>query len=227
MNGKIVTIESGSDASGKATQAKKLYDRLLAEGYTIKKVEYPNYNSDSAALVKMYLNGKFGTNPSDVDAYVASTFFAVDRYASYKTEWEKFYKDGGIIIADRYTTSNMVHQACKIQNEQERNDFLDWLWHYEFKLYKLPVPDCVIFLDMPVEYSLELMKDRENKFTGSKEKDIHESNTDYLTSSYNNALQVANRYNWIKVSCIVNNEIRSIDEIHEEIYRHVIEVINS
>jgi dTMP kinase len=226
MNGKVITIESGSDASGKATQAKKLYDRLLAEGYCIKKVEYPNYDSESSALVKMYLNGKFGTNPNDVNAYVASTFFAVDRYASYKTEWEGFYKEGGIVIADRYTTSNMVHQACKIQDDKERDIFLDWLWEYEFNLYKLPVPDCVVFLDMPVEYSLELMKDRDNKFTGSKEKDIHESNVGYLTSSYKNALQVVDKYNWIKVSCTANNKLRSIDEIHEEVYKSIIDRIN-
>lgn len=227
MNGKIITIESGSDASGKATQAKKLYDRLVAEGHNIKKVEYPNYTSDSSALVKMYLNGVFGTDANDVDAYIASTFFAADRYASYKTEWEAFYKSGGLIIADRYTTSNMVHQACKLKDEKERNIFLDWLWDYEFKLYKLPVPDCVIFLDMPVEYSLQLMKDRDNKFTGTKEKDIHESNVDYLTSSYNNALQVANKYNWSTVSCIASNKLRSIDEIHEEIYKYVLKTINA
>ncbi|MDF2613833.1 MAG: thymidylate kinase [Clostridia bacterium] len=226
MNGKVITIESGSDASGKATQAKKLYDRLLDEGYAIQKVEYPNYRSESAALVKMYLNGRFGTNPNDVDAYVASTFFAADRYASYKTEWESFYKDGGIIIADRYTTSNMVHQACKIKDNNERNAFLEWLWDYEFSLYKLPVPDCVIFLDMPVEHSIELMKDRDNKFTGSKEKDIHESNIGYLTSSYHNALEVANKYNWVKVECTAYNKLRSINEIHEEIYKHVLKVIN-
>lgn len=226
MKGKVITIESGSDASGKATQAKKLYERLLNDGYPIKKVEYPNYNSDSSALVKMYLSGTFGTDANDVDAYIASTFFAADRYASYKTEWETFYKNGGIVIADRYTTSNMVHQACKLTDATERNTFLDWLWDYEFKLYKLPVPDCVVFLDMPVEYSLELMKNRENKFTGNKQKDIHESNITYLKSSYNNALQVADKYNWTKVPCVEENQLRTIDEIHEQVYNKVVSVLN-
>ncbi|WP_069998748.1 dTMP kinase [Cellulosilyticum sp. I15G10I2] len=226
MAGKVITIESGSDASGKATQTKKLYERLLRDGYCIKKVEYPNYNSDSAALVKMYLSGKFGKNANDVDPYIASTFFAADRYASYKTEWEAFYEEGGIVIADRYTTSNMVHQACKLQDEKERNTFLEWLWGYEFSLYKLPIPDCVVFLDMPVSYSIELMNNRKNKFTGTKEKDIHESDIDYLKSSYNNALEVANKYNWITVPCTASDKLRSIDAIHEEIYKHVLRALN-
>ena len=225
MKGKVITIESGSDASGKATQVKKLYDRLLSEGYNVKKVEYPNYQSDSAALVKMYLSGQFGKEPTDVDAYVASTFFAVDRFASYKTEWEAFYKDGGIILADRYTTSNMVHQACKIDDKNEREKFLNWLWQYEFEMYKLPIPSCVIFLDMPIEYSIELMKDRENKFTGNKEKDIHESNIAYLTRSYHNALEVANHYNWTKVLCTADYKIRTIEAIHQDIYQHVKQII--
>lgn len=225
MKGKVITIESGSDASGKATQAKRLYDRLKADGYKIRKVEYPNYDSESSALVKMYLSGRFGKNPNDVDAYIASTFFAADRYASYKTEWEEFYKEGGIVIADRYTTSNMVHQACKIQDEGEREKFLNWLWEYEFRLYKLPVPDCVVFLDMPVKFSLKLMADRENKFTGTKEKDIHESSSAYLESSYHNALQVADKYTWNKIACAEYNKLRSIDDIHEEIYDQVLKVI--
>jgi dTMP kinase len=226
MKGKVITIESGSDSSGKATQAKKLYHRLIAEGYNVRKIEYPNYESQSSALVKMYLNGEFGADPNSVDPYIASTFYAVDRFASYRKEWASFYEMGGIIIADRYTTSNMVHQACKIQNNEEREAFLNWLWEYEFKLYKLPVPDCVIFLDMPVAYSLELMKDRKNKFTGSTTKDIHESNTAYLTSSYYNALEVANKYQWAKISCTSENGLRSIDEIHEQIYNHVISILN-
>ena len=173
MSGKLIIIESGSDASGKATQTKKLYDRLVSEGYNVKKVEYPNYDSETSTLVKMYLRGDFGKNPSDVDAYVASTFYAVDRYASFKTQWEEFYNKGGIILADRYTTSNMVHQASKME-ESERDKYLDWLFDYEFSMYKIPKPDAVIFLDVPVDFSKNLMKDRDNKFTGEKEKDIHE-----------------------------------------------------
>lgn len=226
MNGKLIIIESGSDASGKATQTKKLYERLLKDGYNIKKVEYPNYKSESSALVKMYLRGDFGDKPSDVDPYVSSTFFAADRYASYKTEWEEFYCNGDIILADRYTTSNMVHQASKMDKEG-RDKYLDWLTDYEFNMYKIPKPDCVVFLDVPIEFSQKLMENRKNKFTGEDKKDIHESDMDYLEKSYNNALFIADKYNWKKINCVENNELRSIDSIHEEIYRLVTNTIES
>ena len=226
MKGKLIIIESGSDASGKATQTRKLYDRLVKDGYNVKKVEYPNYKSQSSALVKMYLNGDFGKNAGDVDAYIASTFFAADRYASFKTEWEEFYNNGGIIIADRYTTSNMVHQASKM-DESERDKFIDWLFNYEFNLYKLPEPDCVIFLDVPIDFSKKLMERRKNKFTGEYKKDIHESDIDYLTKSYNNAVHIANKYNWNKINCIEDDNLRTIESIHEEIYKLVKDNIDS
>ncbi|CEP47237.1 dTMP kinase [Paraclostridium sordellii] len=226
MKGKLIIIESGSDASGKATQTKKLFNRLEQDGYKVKKVEYPNYKSESSALVKMYLNGDFGKNAEDVDPYIASTFFAADRYASFKTEWEEFYNNGGIIIADRYTTSNMVHQASKM-DENERDKFINWLFDYEFNLYKIPEPDCVVFLNVPIEYSKKLMENRKNKFTGEDKKDIHESDISYLSKSYENSLYIANKYNWNKINCIENENLRSIESIHEEIYNIVKENLNS
>lgn len=216
MKGKLIIIE-GSDGSGKATQTKKLYDRLEQNNYNIKKVEFPNYDSESSALVKMYLRGDFGKHAEDVDPYVCSTFFAVDRYASFKTEWEEFYNDGGIIICDRYTTSNMIHQASKMEVE-ERDKYLEWLNDLEFNLYKIPKPDCVIFLDVPVEMSQKLMKDRNNKITGESEKDIHESDFDYLKKSYENSLYIAKKYDWQRINCIKDDNMRTIDDIHEEIY---------
>lgn len=216
MKGKLIIIE-GSDGSGKATQTKKLYDRLEQNNYNIKKVEFPNYNSESSALVKMYLRGDFGKHAEDVDPYICSTFFAVDRYASFKTEWEAFYNDGGIIICDRYTTSNMIHQASKMEVE-ERDKYLEWLNDLEFNLYKIPKPDCVIFLDVPVEMSQKLMKDRNNKITGESEKDIHESDFDYLKKSYENSLYIAKKYDWQRINCIKDDNMRTIDDIHEEIY---------
>ena len=224
MSGKLIIIESGSDASGKATQTKILYERLINEGYNVKKVEYPNYESNSSALVKMYLNGDFGKNATDVDPYIASTFYAVDRYASYKTEWEEFYKNGGIILADRYTTSNMVHQASKM-DEKYRDKYLDWLFDYEYNFYKIPKPNGVIFLDVPVEISQELMKDRKNKINGDSKKDIHESDIKYLKKSYNNSIYIANKYNWIKINCVINNNLRSIEDINDEIYENVKRII--
>ena len=220
MKGKLIIIESGSDASGKATQTKRLFERLSEENSNIRKVEYPNYDSESSALVKMYLRGDFGKNASDVDPYISSTFFAADRYASFKTEWEEFYNNGGIVIADRYTTSNMVHQASKM-DEKDRDKYLDWLVDYEFNLYKIPEPDCVIFLDVPIEFSQKLMENRKNKITGEDKKDIHESDIEYLTKSYNNALDIANKYNWKKINCVKDGTLRSIDDIHDEIYNIV------
>lgn len=226
MKGKLIIIESGSDASGKATQTKKLYERLLEDGYNVRKVEYPNYSGESSALVKMYLRGEFGSKPSDVDPYIASTFYAADRYASFKTEWEEFYNNGGIVLADRYTTSNMVHQASKMAKE-DRDKYLDWLFDYEFNLYKIPQPDCVVFLDVPIEFSKKLMENRKNKITGEDKKDIHESDLDYLEKSYNNSLYIADKYNWEKINCVEEENLRSIDSIHEEIYKVVVDKIKS
>lgn len=222
--GKLIIIESGSDASGKATQSKKLYERLIKEGYNCMKITFPDYDSESSALVKMYLRGDFGSNPNDVSPYVASTFYAADRYASFKTKWESFYNEGGIIISDRYTTSNMVHQAAKM-NEEEKEKFLKWLCDLEFNLYGIPEPDKVIFLDVDPMVSQQLMKNRLNKITGEEEKDIHESNAEYLVNSYNNSLKIADKYRWNKVKCTEGASLRTIDDIHEEIYKKVKEMI--
>lgn len=226
--GKMFVIESGTDGSGKATQTKLLFDRLVKDGYKVMKVTYPNYDSDSSALVKMYLRGDFGKKAEDVNAYIASTFYAADRYASYKTEWEDFYMDGGIVIADRYTTSNMVHQASKMDDILEREKFLEWLDDFEYGLYKLPKPSEVFFLDVPVDVSEDLMKDRKNKITNEDKKDIHESDHDYLVKTYRNSKYVADKYSWNIIECVENDtrKMKSIEEIHEEIYLKVVEAIN-
>ena len=218
--GKLIIIESGSDASGKATQSNRLYERLINEGKQCMKITFPDYNSDSSALVKMYLNGDFGKDPNDVNPYVSSTFYAVDRYASYKTKWGEFYNNGGIKISDRYTTSNMVHQAAKINND-EKEKFLDWLYDLEFNIYGIPKPDEIIFLDVDPEVSQELMKDRKNKFTGEEAKDIHESNKEYLINSYNNSLYIADKYNWKVIKCCKDNKLRTIEDINDEIYDNI------
>ncbi|EHQ90162.1 dTMP kinase [Desulfosporosinus youngiae] len=224
MKGKLIVIEAG-DGSGKATQTQLLFDKLASSNYRVKKVEFPDYQSDSSALIKMYLNGEFGGDPNDVNPYAASTFYAADRYASYKRVWEGFYQSGGIILADRYTTSNMVHQAAKITNLVEREDYLKWLWDLEFVKFRLPVPDCVIFLDMHPEFSQILMSNRSNKF-GDPEKDIHERNYDYLLQSYNTATQIKEAYGWTMINCVRNGELKSKEEIHEEIYEIVKNLID-
>lgn len=222
--GKLIIIESGSDGSGKATQTEILYNKLIEEGFKVKKVTFPNYESDACMPVKMYLNGEFGKNPSDVNAFAASTFYTVDRFASFKKEWGDFYNEGGIILSDRYTTSNMVHQAVKM-NKEDRDLYLDWLTDLEFNKFGLPEPDKVIFLNVKPNITQELMKDRLNKFTGDSKKDIHESNPEYLFNSYQNSLYIADKYNWTKIDCVEDDKMRSIESISEEIYSEVIDLL--
>lgn len=218
--GKLYVID-GTDASGKQTQFEKLQQRLKQENIDFRTVSFPNYDSPSSSLVKMYLSGEFGENAKEISPYIASTFYAVDRYATYKTELEEYYNKGGIILADRYTTANMVHQAGKIKDEKEREKFLNWLWDFEFNLYKLPVPTKVFFLNMPPEFAFELMKNRENKFTHEAQKDIHERDKNHIIDSYNAACDVAKKYNWVTIDCIKDNKIRTIEEIHEDIFSQI------
>ena len=218
--GKLFVID-GTDGSGKQTQFDKLKERLKKDGVDFRVVSFPNYDSPSSGLVKMYLLGDFGENAKDVSPYIASTFYAADRYATYITGYKEYYEKGGIILADRYTTANMVHQAGKIQDKEEREKFLNWLWDFEFNLYGLPIPTEVFFLNMPVEKSLELIKDRENKFTHAEKKDIHERDKNHLIHAYNAACYVSKKYNWYEVKCVKENKIRTIEDIHEEIYNEI------
>jgi dTMP kinase len=218
--GKLFVID-GTDGSGKQTQLGKLKERLDKEKIDYRVVSFPNYDSKTSTLVKMYLSGEFGTNSKEISPYIASTFYAADRYATYQTELKAYYENGGLILADRYTTSNMIHQAGKIQNKEERDKFLKWLWDFEFNLYKLPIPTEVFFLNMPVEKSLELIANRENKFTHSSKKDIHESDKNHLIDAYSAACDVAKEYNWYEVKCVKDDKIRTIEDIHEEIYNEI------
>lgn len=222
----ILIAIDGVDASGKQTHTQMLFDRLSKDGYNVKKISFPAYDSPSSELVKMYLSGDFGKNPEDVNAYAASSFFAADRFASFRTDWGAFYKKPDtIIIADRYVSSNMIHQASKIDNDEEKNKFLQWLCELEFEIYGIPKPDITFFLDMPVKYAEMLMSTRENKFDKNAEKDIHESNRLYLCKSYENACQIAKQFNWHKISCVADDKIRSIYEINDEIYKTAINII--
>ena len=212
-NGKLIVIEAG-DGSGKATQTQKLFEHLSSKNYKVRKVSFPDYDSPSSSLIKMYLNGDFGTHADDVDAYAASTFYAVDRYASYRMNWKKFYEAGEIILADRYTTSNMVHQAVKIADDNERENFLNWLDDFEFVKLKLPRPDLVIFLDMPPEISEKLINERHRT-------DIHEKDFNYLRRCYNSYKELAQKYDWITINCSIDDEPRTIEEIHRDILKVV------
>lgn len=222
--GKLIVIE-GVDSSGKQTQTEKLYNELKNRGYDVMTVAFPNYKSKSSELVKMYLGGEFGDDPEAVNPYTASAFFAVDRVASYKLEWQNELKKNKIIIADRYTTSNMIHQASKIDDIDEKNKFLDWVYDFEYNKLGLPEPDVVVFLDMPVKYAKILMASRPNKIDNSMVLDIHEGNEEYLNHSYNNAVHVCEKYNWLRIKCVDGERIKSIDEIAKEIINAVEQLI--
>lgn len=217
MMGTLIIIEGG-DGSGKATQTKALAERLSREGYNVRTVSFPNYDSPAAMPVKMYLAGDFGHKPSDVNPFVASTLYAVDRFASYRMEWEDFYKSGGIILADRYTTSNMIHQMVKYEDAKERQQFLSWLEDLEFVKFGLPRPDCVCLLDMPLKTSEALMKDRVHK-TGGATGDIHEHDHEYLRRVHGAYDELVQTYEWQRVPCANEaGDLRSIEEIHEDVY---------
>ena len=214
MKGKLIVIE-GLDGSGKATQAKRLAAALQQRGERVREISFPNYDSDSSALVKMYLSGAFGTQPGDVNAYAASSFYAVDRYAGMKQDWGGFYDAGGILIADRYTTSNAVHQCCKLPREFW-DRYLDWLFDYEYRLLGLPAPDLVVYLRLGIETSQRLMSERYHG--DEKKKDIHESNTSYLNQAHLAADYCAGKYAWKTVECAENGSLRSIDEIGADVW---------
>lgn len=213
MDGKLIVIE-GLDGSGKATQAKLLYDALRSQGRNVREVSFPDYASDSSALIKMYLNGEFGTDPGNVNAYAASSFFAVDRFASYKKDWGAFYQAGGVVIADRYTTSNAIHQCSKLPEEQW-DSYLDWLFDFEYRLLGIPAPDLVLYLKVDPSVSQKLMTGR---YHGDEsKKDIHESNLAYLDRSRKAAEYCADRLGWKTILCSRDGAMRSIEEIHGEI----------
>lgn len=224
-HGKLFVIESGTDGAGKATQTEMLYNALINMGYQVVRITFPDYDNDSSALVKMYLKGEFGKNPNDVNPYIASQFYAVDRFASYKKHWSKSYNQGTIIIADRYSSSNAIHQAVKFDNNEDKDNYLDWLWDLEHVKNQIPIATETIFLDLQPEVSEKLRKNRNNKFTGEKEQDIHESNQTYLKNCYDNALYVAEKYKWKKVNCTKNRDIRSKEDIHKDILNHILSLL--
>lgn len=224
--GILIAID-GVDASGKQTQTEKLFERLKDAGVNVRMISFPAYDKPSSVLVKEYLNGDYGKKAEDVNAYAASVLFAADRFSTFKKDWIEDYNNGVVIIADRYVSSNMIHQAGKISDIAEKDEFLDWVWDLEFKKFGLPEPEKTIFLDMPTEYGLKLMANRNNKITGQEQKDIHEDDREYMKKSYDNAFYVAKKFGWTTISCVKDGEIRTIEEINDEIYDMVIENITT
>ena len=215
--GKLIVIE-GTDGSGKSTQFKALTERLRNEGTEFKTLVFPRYSEPSSALIRMYLGGDFGTNPSDVNAYAASAFYAVDRYASYKQDWGQWFDNGGVIVSDRYTTSNAVHQTSK-EPKEKQPEFLRWLYEFEYDKLGLPRPDLTIYLDVPTAFTEKLMRHREAS-TNTKA-DIHEQDLEYLATCRETGRAAAKFYNWTIIDCVKDGQMRSIEDIHEEIYAKV------
>ena len=213
--GKLIVIE-GTDGSGKSTQFRLLTQRLENESIAFQKIVFPQYSEPSSALIRMYLGGEFGTNPSDVNAYAASSFYAIDRYASYKKIWGQWYEQGGLVICDRYTTSNAVHQTGKLP-EGEWEDFLRWLFDFEYGKLELPEPDQVIYLDMPTQRAAELLRRREGETHTAG--DIHEVDTAYLARCRQVALRAAGLCGWTRVSCVDEaGAVRAPEDLHREIW---------
>lgn len=216
MKGKLFIIEGG-DGSGKATQTRLLTEHLQRDGYDVKSVSYPDYDSDSSALVKMYLRGDFGSDADTVNPYAASAFFAVDRFASYQMKWKAFYEQGGIVIADRYTTSNMLYQMIKIDDPAQRRAYLAWLEDFEFRKMGLPAPDKVFLLDVPLAVTERLMADRTGK-TGGQTGDIHEKNEGFLAKCHAAYDELAQRYHWQRIACTEGGAMRTPEAIHQDLY---------
>lgn len=212
--GKLIVIE-GTDGSGKSTQFKRLTEHLQEDGQEFRTLVFPRYKEPSSALIRMYLGGEFGTSPSDVNAYAASSFYAVDRYASYKQDWGKWYEDGGLIVSDRYTTSNAVHQASK-EPKEKQGEFLKWLYEFEYDRLGLPRPDLIIYLDVPTAFTEQLMRLREQQT--NTHADIHEQDLSYLATCRETGRAAAEFYGWHIIDCVRDGQMRSIEDIHREIF---------
>ena len=219
--GKFIAID-GLDGSGKGTQSGLLVERLKREGKRVRVLSFPVYESDSSIFVRMYLEGKLGSRPSDTNAYAASMFFAADRYVSYKTDWKKDIDDPDtVVVANRYTTANAVHQLSKLP-QSEWEGFLAWLWDFEFNKLGLPAPDLVLYLELPPKLSLSLVKSRSDA-TGQK-MDIHELDTAYMDKCYDAALYSCEKLGWCRITCHKDGAIRTREDIFEEIYARVKEL---
>ncbi len=215
--GKLIVIE-GLDGGGKSTQTKLLEEKLGSMGEAFTHVKFPDYNSPSSALVKMYLAGEFGDAAAAGNAYAVGTFYAVDRYASYEMHWKKDYESGKLIIADRYTTANLIYQLGKLP-EERWEEYIAWVEDFEYGKLMLPKPDLILFLDMPIDVSQRLLSER---YAGDEsKKDIHEADVAFLKRSYKSALFSAKKQGWKIISCAESGSPRSIEDIHADIIRAI------
>jgi len=217
--GKLIVLE-GIDGSGKSAQYRRLCDRMEKNNIDYNHIVFPRYDKDSSALIRMYLSGQFGSRPGDVNPYAASTFYAVDRFASYREDWGKVYESGGLILSDRYTTSNAVHQGSKLP-EAELPGFFEWLYDMEYVKMGLPRPDLVIYLDVDVETSLRRMAKRQEKT--NTHADIHEQDVEYLRRCLKTARKAADYYGWVSIDYLKDGAEREVDEKNLEIFNIIME----
>ena len=215
--GKLIVIE-GTDGSGKSTQFRLLSEHLQKDNVAFKHLVFPRYKEESSALIRMYLGGHFGSKPTDVNAYAASAFYAVDRYASYKMDWGQWYEDGGLVLSDRYTTSNAVHQASK-EVGQNRQNYLKWLYEFEYDKLGLPRPDLTIYLDVPTDFTEKMLRGREA--ATNTQADIHEQDMQYLATCRSCGREAARFYGWKVIECVKDGAMRTMEDIHQEIYAAV------
>lgn len=221
--GKLIVLE-GIDGSGKSAQYRRLCERLENDKIAYNHIVFPRYDKDSSALIRLYLGGAFGTRPGDVNAYTASTFYAVDRFASYRDDWGEVYENGGLILSDRYTTSNAVHQGSKLPDE-ELPAFFSWLADLEYKKMGLPEPDLVIYLDVDLETSRRRMRRREEKT--NTHADIHEMDSEYLARCLHTADMACEHYGWTRIPYMKDGAERDVDEKNDEIYDIILRALGN
>lgn len=217
-NGKLIILE-GIDGSGKSSQYRRICERLGSDSIPFRQIVFPRYDKESSALIRLYLGGAFGSHPDDVNAYAASLFYAVDRYASFKDDWGTDYSDGKLIIADRYTTSNIVHQGAKLP-ENELIDYFAWVSDLEYVKIGLPEPDKVFFLDVDLDISLRRMKKRQEKHHSSA--DIHEKDTGYLERCIKTARKACEYFGWTVIPCKIDGAERELIEKNDDIYHQLL-----
>lgn len=223
MNGQLFVLE-GLDGSGKATQTSLLCQALAQHGTACQKVSFPDYAQPSSALVRMYLDGQFGSHPGDVNAYAAASFYAVDRFASYRQYWRQAYQNGTAIVADRYTTSNLIYQLTKLPRNQW-DDFVAWVEDYEYGKLGLPRPSLTFFLDMPPEISQQLLNQR---YDGdSQKKDLHERDVEFLKACRESAYYCAERLSWKVIGCAQDGVPKGITQISMEIVEQVLRFLET
>jgi dTMP kinase len=226
--GKLIVID-GTDGSGKATQVKKLKERFVSEGISVESLDFPRYYDNFfGKLIGEGLAGELG-DWTALHPKIASALYAADRYES-SQQISNWLDDGKIVILDRYVSSNQIHQGGKINKEKERKEFMQWLDTMEHNVFKIPRPDVILYLNVPLEVTQKLLVkkgNQESKKYLDGRGDQHENNLEHLEAAKESGLKmIAENNNWKKIECSANGEILSIDEIHTKIYGLVKDIIS-